>query len=442
MVTIKNKGTKPKLQTPARAITSVIVPFREKNRPPQLATQEFANRTITICLYPNYRCSIEELPAVALRLNKLWREITNHDIRYQQKRGNIPSFIGIRDLCVKTSFSGIRLERLTYNDLVNYDCYPYLRITLDSVRVATFIIRNWSARTAQIAHEYSVCEMVNGVLSSHTFDLYKSNPYYFEQLAKLKNIHSIAFGASAEMLFYEVDRTEDFYNIPGVRCSTKFGTVLNTYAIRRIKEIQEEQQKGEIEKARLLRSKGDSDFLARLKWQKIKHYLYATAVSDSYYGRRAYVWNKSSHYAGELGRFIRTEVSHDCRDTEKKLAELHAPELLQKIVGADTLIAEHRKLEAIANEEYKRRMDAEEELQRIRKREPKTIYYGDKEKCIRNKKALKAYVVDELHLVSKSEAEKPICRYTKEEVGKAVSIIAECAKVEVDPKTGQLSLKF
>ena len=50
--------------------------------------------------------------------------------------------------------------------------------------------------------------------------------------------------------------------------------------------------------------------------------------------------------------------------------------------------------------------------------------------------------MDELHLVSKSEAEKPICRYTKEEVGKAVSIIAECAKVEVDPKTGQLSIKF
>ena len=198
MVTIKNKGIGPKLPSPARAITSIIVPFREKNRPPQLAHQEFANRPITICLYPNYRCSIEELPAVALRLNKIWREITNHDIRYQQKRGNIPSFLGIRDLCVKTSYSGIRLERLTYNDLVNYDCYPYLRITLDSVRVATFIIRNWSARTAQIAHEYSVCEMVNGVLSSHTFDLYKSNPYYFEQLAKLKNIHSIAFGASAE----------------------------------------------------------------------------------------------------------------------------------------------------------------------------------------------------------------------------------------------------
>lgn len=443
MVTIKNKGTKPKLQTPARTITSVIVPFREKNRPPQLAHQEFANRPITICLYPNYRCSIDELPEVSLRLNKIWREITNHDIRYQQKRGNIPSFLGIRDLCVKTSYSGIRLDSLTYNDLVLYDCYPYLRITLDNIRVAVFIIRNWCARTAQYAHEYSVCEYINGKLTTSNFDLYKSNPYYFEQLAKLKNIHSIAFGGSAELLFYDVDRRQDFYNIPGVRCSTKFGTTLNTYSIRRIMQIQEEKQTGELERARILRARGANLFDARLKWNKVKHFLYATASADSYYGRRAYAWNKSSHYAGEMGHYLNCVVSHDCSRTEFELARLHAPELLQKIVGADDLIKEHRKLEAIAVEEYKRRCDAEEEVERLRKGEPKYVYFGEKEKCLRSKKALRDYVKDEFSLLSQSECSETIkARYTKEQVGQAVAIISECAKVEVDPKTGQISLKF
>ena len=92
MATIKNKGKKAKLTPPARAIHSIIVPLRKKNRAPSIAEQDFANRTITLNLFPNVYCSISELQSTAKGILDLFRNITNNDIRYQQRSNALPSF--------------------------------------------------------------------------------------------------------------------------------------------------------------------------------------------------------------------------------------------------------------------------------------------------------------------------------------------------------------
>ena len=58
MATIKNKGAKAKLTSPAQTIHSIIVPLRKKNSPPTIALQDFQNRTITVNLFPNVYCSV------------------------------------------------------------------------------------------------------------------------------------------------------------------------------------------------------------------------------------------------------------------------------------------------------------------------------------------------------------------------------------------------
>lgn len=459
MAVIKQRYKPKKLNAPQATITSVIVPMREKNRPPQLSRQEFRNRTLTICLYPNIVCSIWELQKFAGHLSKIWRAITNNDIRYQQKHNQLPAFLGTRDICVQFSASCLRPKDIPYNELCLYDSMPYLRITIDNAQVATFIISSWCKRTGQMPLKYSVVTNVKGRVEAEEFDMVKSNPYLFTHLLRLKNVEAIQFGAVAELLNYECDRDIDFYNIPGVRCSQKFGTQINGYALKHLRELREWQQQGEIQRARVMRSKLHASSIQYLEEKKRKRQYYYAPISDSFYGRYKYKLESGTRYGSAFayaGKLVGNwkDAEFMTNKTNELLAKEYAPDVLKEVVTGEELIRDHKELEAQLRAENRLRKRIEEELAEAKeelKQTPKTEpepYRGinpDKP-CFSVTQVKRKFKSDVLCLASsiKEGSKKKILAkdITEADILKASEIINYLAEVEVDKRTGQIKLKF
>ena len=459
MAVIKQRNKPKELNAPQATITSVIVPMREKNRPPQLSRQEFRNRTITICLYPNIICSIWDLQKFAQHLSKIWRAITNNDIRYQQKHNQLPAFLGTRDICVQFSSSCLRPKDIPFNELCLYDSMPYLRITLDNVQVATFIVASWCKRTGQMPLKYSVVTNVKGKMESEEFDTNKSNPYMFVELLRLKNVTAIQFGAVAELLNYECDRDIDFYNIPGVRCSQKFGTQINGYALKHLRELREWQQRGEIQRAIVMRDKANASAVQYLEEKKRKRQYYYAPISDSYYGRYHYKHETRSAYGGAFSHSgIKANAFRDAEymtnKTNELLAKEYAPEVLKNVVEGEILIRDHRALQEQLNNEHKRRMLLEEELEELKEemeqlpQEPHYFRGADPDKTFYSKTHVKKKFTADLELRNDAiregvpQAETLAKDITEADIAKAVEIITYLSNVEVNKATGQIMLKF
>lgn len=459
MAVIKQRYKPKQLNAPQTSITSVIVPMREKNRPPQLSRQEFRNRTVTICLYPNIVCSIWELQKFALHLSKIWRAITNNDIRYQQKHNQLPAFLGTRDICVQFSASCLRPKDVPYNELCLFDSLPYLRITIDNVQVATFIVRAWCKRTGQMPLKYSVVTNVKGELVGEEFDMVKSNPFMFHELLKVKNVEAIQFGAVAELLNYECDRDIDFYNIPGVRCSQKFGTQINGYALRHIREHREWLQQGEIQRAKVMRSKAHAASIQYLEEKKRKRQYCYAPISDSFYGRYFYKHESKGNYSsafahsGRIANAFR-DAEYMTMKTNELLAKEYAPEVLVNVVEAEELIADHRELNAQLRAEYLLRKNIEEELQELReeieqtpKPEPEPFRGIDPDKPQRSitqvKRKFKGDLLGLANCIKNGSKERILAKdITEADIIKASEIINYLTDIEVDKRTGQIKLKF
>lgn len=131
MPIVKQKNIKAVTTNNARAITSIIVPLREKNRPPQQSVQNFRNRTITMFLYPNVFCPISELPKTMHHIIQIWRNILNCNIRYQQKQDNLPSYLGVRDTCVKFSSP----------DIIDFSISPLPDVTQKGIKRLSAMLR-------------------------------------------------------------------------------------------------------------------------------------------------------------------------------------------------------------------------------------------------------------------------------------------------------------
>lgn len=447
MRTIKNKGSIAKLTSPARAIHSIIVPLRKKNRPPQIATQDFQNRTFSVKLFPNVCCSISELPDTAAGLLDVWRKITNNDIRYQQRCNAIPAFLGCRDVCCKFSSAVLNECDIYGGVLADYDTYPYLRITLDNIQVAVFIIMQWCRRTGQMPLTYSVVHVTKGnKLYTSNYDLNKSNPYLFEQLILLKDVHSIAFGAAAEIVCTPIDRQTDLYNIPNIRVSQKFGHQLNTYAMRHIKEVREALQRGEIKKMRNMRSEKHRNAIARIEYNERKAYLTKTNVGRSYYGGFTYnTWAGSRYERARNKGSNHLDAQEVTIQTNEALAKIHAPELLTPIVEARDIIDDFNRLESALKAEHKLRLQAVEELENAKeeaKEELKKVYVSSNT-AFRNNTQLKNYALSEASIMRDTKKERNCRNISKEELSNAINTIVEAAEnIEIDRKTGQLVMKF
>lgn len=459
MAVIKQRYKPKKLNAPQASIHSVIVPMREKNRPPQLSLQDFRNRTITICLYPNIVCSIWELQKFAQYLSKIWRAITNNDIRYQQKHNQLPAFLGTRDICVQFSASCLRPKDVPFNELCLYDSMPYLRITLDNAQVATFVIASWCKRTGQMPLKYSVVTNVKGKVEAEEYDMVKSNPYMFTQLLRIKNVEAIQFGAVAELLNYECDRDIDFYNIPGVRCSQKFGTQINGYALKHLRELREWQQQGEIQRARVMRSKLHASSIQYLEEKKRKRQYYYTPWADSYYGRYKYKHGGGTRY-GSAYEHAHTRggnwrsAEDMTNKTNELLAKEYAPEVLKEVVTGEELIQDHKELEAQLRAENRLRRHIEEELKELKeemeqipKPEPEPFRGIDPDKPCRSITQVKRKFKDDVLVladgIKEGRKQKILAKdITEADIYKASEIINYLADVEVDKRTGQIKLKF
>ena len=205
----------------AKKINSIVGADERRVRRIRPATQVFQNRTIRVDLNPRVRCSIEELPEAFTSLLNIWRAIVNRDLRYQQRLGNLPTFVGVRNLCVTSS--------VFMDETI---CYPSLRIFVDNTQVAAFIVSRWAIRTGILPRIYSVVEADN--CYEDTF--HKSNPFHIETLLRDSNVLSLRFGAAAEIhtRVYDDDFKRDTFPIAGFAISRPFGNRVSVYAMRHV----------------------------------------------------------------------------------------------------------------------------------------------------------------------------------------------------------------
>lgn len=361
MAIVKKKGYRVVQTNPARAITSVIVPLREKNRDPQIALQEFANRTITLYLFAGIYCTISELQKTMHHIVKIWRRILNNDIRYQQKMDNLPSFLGVRDTCVRFSSPDLLGVNDTDPDSKELDekVYPYLRITIDNLQVATFILMKWCYHIGLRPHQVSwICKKKRQT-DANFIDFFKCTPLFVEHLMNFNNdIRVVQFGEAGYITREFVDRNHELYNIPTIRVSQKFGTSLSVYSTRKLQRLRDEQLAGTLERIR----RGDrSKAIHRMEWNRLDAKRRYACVTDSnvapwYYREK---WMQS--YDRQRDKVVLRCTKYDAQKTDEELAKVNAPQLVEKLPDAGDILNTIQTLKKIAQNANEKRKRAEQE---------------------------------------------------------------------------------
>lgn len=204
-------------------------------RKPRIASQSFRFGTIQFTLQPNIVCGLHDLSQVVQLMLSTWRAILNSDVRYQQACGNLPAFLGVRNICVR--WSNVQLSNTAPTSFDDVRCYPYFRVFIDNAQVAAFIIARWCARTGQLPRDYSVVERSRqGKYTSYVEAMYKSSPFYVEVLLRNRDVEAVKFGAAAEITkeVRDVDYTTDCIALAGVLCSRKFGCTMSVNAMRSV----------------------------------------------------------------------------------------------------------------------------------------------------------------------------------------------------------------
>lgn len=358
----------------------------------------------------------------------------------------MPSYLGVRNVCVK--FSDVHLSVTDYylDDVADEDCMPYLRIFIDNYQVGAFILQRWCARTGQTPHQYQIIERVKDDIVGYTEDIYKCNPLKLEALCEVPTIERIAFGSAAQILCGEVDPMRDLYNIPYVRTSSKFGKKLNTYAIRNIKQREEERQQTELERARIMR-KRDAKSYARINNRvSVMRNTYKD-VHLAFLGFYTYGRNKQykQRYAEARYNAVGKLASLDAAELDKRLAAMHAPDILKTIHKADDLITEHRELEAIAKAATQKLRDIEEEQQSNKEKGGEDpVVYPEVKGRPRNNTQAKARIFSSFTMAAEGTAKDRIKPTDVEgaKIDEVADILSHFANIEIDYKTRQIKLKF
>lgn len=439
MATIKNKNIRLAKLSKARVITSIIVPFREKNRAPKLAAQDFRNSTISLFLFPGVYCSVSELPKTMHKLVEVFRSITNCDIRYQQKQDNLPSFLAVRDCCVRfSSPEVINVRPSDVNpDVLDEIVWPYLRITIDNVQVAAFIIKSWCARIGAAPHVFEWCFRKDGKLFADSCDFFKCTPLYVERLCEDLNIETIQFGKAAKISTLPVDRNSDLYNIPGVRASQKFGTSLSIYSTRKLQRIREAQAKGTLERIRIGRNSRGA--IEAIEWRRAvnkQRYMAMTGwdlfPSHFYHSRGAGMYNGQRYNAiGKYGNW-------SAERTDKEIARMRSPKLLERFPDADDIIMEFDELKNIALAANRVRAEVEEELNELKAASKEAVRHDRQQTEFKTTKRARNYVCDEFMMCAKSDK---VSFVEAESITEAVNTLAKYFDFVVDKKGNKIILK-
>lgn len=440
MAIVKHKHYKAVTTNNARAITSVIVPLREKNRAPQLALQEFRKRTITIYLYPGVFCPISELPKTMAHIVNIWRKILNNDIRYQQKQNNLPSFLGVRDTCVKFSAPELLTDadRIAYSEDYDQIVYPYLRVTIDNAQVGAFIIMKWCAHTGQTPHRFEYIRTDKKHKTPDFEDFFKCSPLYIEQLLLDEAIDTITLGGACKITTEYVNRNTDLYNVPGIRVSQKFGTNLTIYSSRKLQRIREEQAKGTLERIR--RGKVDKAIEA-IEWKKLVARRKYSAINNAQlfdtYKYKCYSVN--NFYSARRENSILRPACWDAEQTDIELAKLHAPQLLEKLPGAEQIIDEFEILRGVARASLEKRKEAEERVREVEERLEIGKLQAKHNKKFNTQKGLRNYVCKMFAIPE--ERDLFDTNIDSVAVVEAVKTLTKYFDVEVDHKCNKITLK-
>ena len=450
MALIKHKTNKRETASPAAKIPSIVVPSRRKNRPPQLAVQQFRNRPISICLFPNIRCRISELPKTCGSILKIWRRIINEDIRYQQKLSNLPSFLGVRNVCVK--FCNIHLTETDYylNDIADEDCYPYLRIQIDNYQVGAFILQKWCARIGQTPHQYQIIERKDNQLIGYTEDIYKCNPLLLESLCEIPTIVRISFGCAAIIECEYTDPRKDLYNIPYVRVSSKFGKYLNTHAVRNHKKRIAEKMADELEKVRtLLKRNLDTEAHIEARKEDIRNRF--SNVHLSYVGFYTYGPYKRYYRRYDEARknAYGEYANYSAMRLDQERCQVLFPDDELKKINARDIVLQFRKQQRIAAAAVRQLKAKEEELQMLQAQKDAApvvddYNYLEDARRPRNNKQAATVLWEGLCLApaSKSRHNVKPADVNAAEVNRVADVLAHFGNIEVDYKTKEIRIKF
>ncbi len=443
MSTIKQKGYKLINPVNSEAITSVIVPYREKNRPPQLALQEFAKRTITLFLFPNVFCPISELQKTMAYIIKIWRRIINNDIRYQQKQDNLPSFLGVRDTCVKFSAPELLTDADKIPSSNDYDqiVYPYLRVTIDNCQVAAFILMKWCAHTGQNPHRFEWIALDKKRPYTDFRDFNMCSPLYIETLLQNDNIKTVQFGKAGKITTENVNRNTDLYNVPQIRVSQKFGTRLTVYSTRKLQRLQEARKTGEFERIR--RYTGKSKAIDAIRYRRAQEVEKYTAT----YQMGLFNWRK---YGGDTNWYrarrehVVTRVDYfSAEECDKAIAKIEAPELLKENFPnlSGVVLDDFKKLEDVALSALKIARNAEEDMQMLREEIEKNNVRIKDYKYFRSKKGVKNHITNYFSMAFPKIDRVKDFDIEDSTLRDAIDIIANFFEIDVDYRKNEIHLK-
>lgn len=303
MRTIKQKEFGNEKAKTASKIQPVIVINGYTLRPVKLASSAFRNRTFYLSLFTNANCSFSEMHDVARFLANTFRKIIHNDVAYQQKLNNLPSFVGVRNIC--------------FRPLVNCEFSPYIVVELDNIQAAVFVARSWCKRTGQTPHSINYLINKGANVEAVELETHKSTPLLIESIivSNWKNINSLTFGSAVAFSFRELPFAAECYPVPGVRVSQSFGCHQNVHTGKRIKELYEAKQAGYLERLRREHSKS----VAYIEFQRRKKELQISHIHRSEYGA-AKVFGCGTRYE---------------RAREKYVASLHLNDAKTEALAAD-----------------------------------------------------------------------------------------------------------
>ena len=280
MATIKYKDFSNQKAKNAEKIKPVIVIDGYTLRPVKQASTAFAKRTFFVSLYTNVNCSFSELNPVARKLANMFRYIIHNDVAYQQKMDNLPSFVGVRNIC--------------FAPLNNGEFNPYICVELDNLQAAVFITRSWCKRTGQLPHLITFVKRKGQGVEAIEYETHKSSPLLIESLiqANYGSIIRLGFGGAVRFDFERPLYNMDMLPIQGTRVSQSFGSRCNVHTHRKIKRIYEAKHSGHLERLR----RESSRSVAYIEYQEARSKLISSHIHRSQYGA-AEIFGIGTRYA-------------------------------------------------------------------------------------------------------------------------------------------------
>lgn len=377
MLTLRPKTKQKETTNPLRAILSVNVPERKKIRPPKYAHIDFFRPTYDVLLFPNIIASVSDLPDACRSLASIWRVISNRDIYYERRKGNLPAYFGTRFMCVEFSEKDLTPSLLTDIALTckdvdtlpsNLACYPYLRIRVDSLQIATFIMSKWLWRTGQcptqIDWTYERVKAGKKFIDEDSERCQLCDPFRIEKIVEDMKPLRVRLGSACTLLCTpQPERPEHVYNIPFTRVTQNIGESVQSLRLKTEKRC--------IDKVSGLLNQADESldrFTSRyIEWLADRHYNMVSRHKRRYFARMG-MWNAvkfyNDSYAGCRYRSIGAMADFDAENADRLLAHLACPDILVKYTEHGTrfpkahlLVAKHKELFAICSRLIKERKE-------------------------------------------------------------------------------------